>query len=117
MMSRHGASMSSTPSATNIPARDGAVPVVVLVSGLPVAAELPPESLEAIAAALAERMPTPRPQGSSPYLSPDEAAELLRCNRRRVYDLVADGRLTRHGDGRRLLVARAEVENLANGRG
>jgi hypothetical protein len=32
-----------------------------------------------------------------------------------VYQLVADGRLSRHGDGRRLLVEREEVERLAAG--
>lgn len=51
----------------------------------------------------------------SPFLSADEAAELLRCRKRRVYELVGDGRLTRHGDGRRLLLRREEVERLAAG--
>ncbi len=51
----------------------------------------------------------------SPFLTADEAADLLRCRRRRVYELVGDGRLTRHGDGRRLLLRREEVERLASG--
>jgi len=87
------------------------VPVVitVLVAGQPVSAELTPESLEVLREAL---VPPPRPAPASPYLTADEAAELLRCRRRRIYELVGDGRLTRHGDGRRLLVARAEVERL-----
>jgi excisionase family DNA binding protein len=84
---------------------------MVLVAGVPVIAELPPESVDALRSALAAPMPTPQP--TSPLLASDEAADLLRCRRRRVYELVADGRLTRCGDGRRLLVRRDEVERLA----
>ncbi len=83
----------------------------VLVNGVPVLAELMPEAVEALRAALA---PTFDPKGS-PFLTADEAAELLRCNRRRVYDLVGDGRLPRCGDGRRLLVRRDDVLRLGDG--
>lgn len=86
--------------------------LTVLVAGLPVIAELPPESVEALRAALGPA-PSPVP---SPYVTADEAAELLRCRRRRIYELVSDGRLSRHGDGRRLLLARGQVLRLASGR-
>lgn len=45
-----------------------------------------------------------------PYLSVDEAAELLRCKPQRIYDLRSSGVLTRLGDGSRALVSRAEIE-------
>jgi excisionase family DNA binding protein len=79
---------------------------------------LGPEQVEVIARRVAEivRADPPGPPPRSPYLSPVEAAEVLRCRKRRVYELVADGRLARHGEGRRLLVSRREVEKLAAGR-
>ena len=43
-------------------------------------------------------------------LTPDEAAELLRCDRRRVYRMHSEGRLAGVKDGARLLIPRAEVE-------
>jgi excisionase family DNA binding protein len=41
----------------------------------------------------------------SPWLSVVEAAELLRCKRQRVDDLLSQGRLARYKDGSRTLVA------------
>ena len=78
---------------------------------------LGPDQVEVIAQRVAEivRAEQPAPAPSSPYLSPAEAAGVLRCRKRRVYELVGDGRLCRHGEGRRLLVSRAEVERLAAG--
>ncbi len=61
-------------------------------------------------------VPEPEPRGG-PYMTPDEAAEFLRCTRKRVYDLAGSGRLARYGEGRRLLLKRAEVEALARGWG
>lgn len=86
--------------------------ITVKVGGLPVAAELPSETLAVLREALA---PAPSVPATGPYLTADEAAELLRCRRRRIYELVGDGRLARHGDGRRLLLRRDEVERLAAG--
>lgn len=57
-----------------------------------------------------------RSEPTSPYMTASEAAAFLRCRVRRVYELAGDGRLTRHGDGRRLLVLRREVEDLGAGR-
>jgi excisionase family DNA binding protein len=52
-----------------------------------------------------------------PYLSVREAADLLRARPGRVYDLLSQGRLTRHKDGSRVLVSRAEVDAHLNGDG
>jgi excisionase family DNA binding protein len=44
------------------------------------------------------------------YLSVAEAAERIRAKPQRVYDLLSDGRLTRHKDGSRVLVLRRELD-------
>jgi len=75
---------------------------------------LPDEGLAPLAERLAPLLP-PSAAIASPFLTTEEAAELLRCGRRRIYGLVADGRLPRHGDGRRLLLRRADVLRLADG--
>jgi excisionase family DNA binding protein len=46
----------------------------------------------------------------SPYLTVTEAASYLRCSPQRIYDLLSARRLTRHKDGRRVLVARADLD-------
>ena len=51
------------------------------------------------------------------FLTVQEAADVLRADRQRVYDLVSSGRLTRHKDGSRVLVRRAELEAYLNGNG
>jgi excisionase family DNA binding protein len=61
--------------------------------------------------------PVRPPANVSDYLSPDEAAAVLRVHKRRVYGLVNERRLSRHGPGRKLLLSRAEVEALAEGTG
>jgi excisionase family DNA binding protein len=67
-----------------------------------------PEALRPLAEALRPLLAPERRR--SPWLTPEQAAELLGCKRRRIYDLVSDGRLTRHRDGpRRLLLDREEV--------
>ena len=65
------------------------------------------DALAAIAAAL----PTQRTE-PSPFLTVVEAAEFLRCKRQRIDDLLSQRRLTRHKDGRRTLVSKAELEQL-----
>lgn len=81
------------------------LPVTCLGQTLQV--ELSPQALELLRGALADEV-APHAR-TSPFVTPDEAAELLRCRRRRIYELVGDGRLKRHGDGRRLLLRRDEV--------
>jgi excisionase family DNA binding protein len=51
----------------------------------------------------------------SPYANAKEAADLLRCRVRRIYELIAEGRLTKRGEGRRVLLLREEVIALAEG--
>ena len=46
----------------------------------------------------------------SPYLTIRETAELLRCTRGRVDNLLSQGRLTRVKEGGRTLIARAELD-------
>lgn len=53
---------------------------------------------------------------SSPYMTIPEAAAYLRCSRQRIDDLLSQRRLTRHKDGRRTLVSRAEVERHVEAR-
>ena len=71
---------------------------------------LPPELVEQVAqraaALVLERQPA---QTLSPFMTIAEAAEYLRCKRQRIDDLLSSGRLTRHKDGTRTLVSRAEL--------
>jgi excisionase family DNA binding protein len=82
-------------------------PVVVEaeLNGVPIALVLGWEALGTLAAALAPPAAAPLP-----YMTIPEAAELLRCNRQRIDDLLSQRRLRRYKDGRRTLVSRAEIE-------
>lgn len=61
-----------------------------------------------VAELVADRLPaTP---AASPWLNVDEAAEYLRCTRKRIYDLVSQSRLPVHRDGSRLLFRREELD-------
>lgn len=68
---------------------------------------LPPEELAPLAAALGELLP---PAPAPGYLTIPEAADLFRCKRQRVDDLLSQGALTRVKEGRRTLIARAEID-------
>lgn len=61
-------------------------------------------------AQLEQRLAVTASQSESPYLTVFEAAELLRCRRQRVDDLLSQRRLSRLKDGSRTLVSRVEVE-------
>lgn len=79
--------------------------------------ELTDEQVEAIARRAAElvleRMDVPAPPAEFvPWLTIDEAAVYLGCTRQRIYNLRTDGRLTRHREGSRALVARSELDAL-----
>lgn len=50
-------------------------------------------------------------ESEHPYLTIPETAQLLRCGRQRVDDLLSQRRLSRLKDGSRTLVSRAEVED------
>lgn len=49
---------------------------------------------------------------SSPYFSVEEAAEYLRCDRQRIYDLVSSRRLPKLKDGSRVLIRREDCDIL-----
>jgi excisionase family DNA binding protein len=82
---------------------------------------VPPELVEAIAELVEERvlerLEAHRRASISPFLTPAEAAELLRAGRQRVYDLLSAGRLRRYKDGARVLVSRDELEAYLDGDG
>jgi len=44
------------------------------------------------------------------YVTIPEAAELLRCSRQRIDDLLSSGRLSRVKEGRRTLIRRTELD-------
>jgi excisionase family DNA binding protein len=64
-----------------------------------------------------ERLEVSAQTSRSPFLTVAEAADYLRGKRQRVYDLLSTGRLTRHKDGRRTLVSRAELDSHLAGEG
>jgi excisionase family DNA binding protein len=71
------------------------------------------EEFMALAARVAElerRLAATTRESGSPYLTVFEAAELLRCSRQRVDDLLSQRRLARYKDGSRTLVSREEIE-------
>jgi excisionase family DNA binding protein len=47
---------------------------------------------------------------SEPWIDVHGAAEHLACKRRRIYDLVEQGRIPHHRDGSRLLFRRSELD-------
>jgi excisionase family DNA binding protein len=79
---------------------------------------LPRELVEQIATRAAEIvLQRQRVEAQSRWLTVREAAAELRAKPQRVYDLLSDGRLTRHKDGSRVLVDRRELDAyLGNGR-
>lgn len=67
------------------------------------------EALERRVSELEMRLASGAP-AASPYMTIPETAELLRCSRQRIDDLLSQGRLNRYKDGARTLVSRADVE-------
>jgi excisionase family DNA binding protein len=79
--------------------------------GATITIELRPEDLQAIALIAAEIIETSTLRDAqNKYLTVPEAAELLRCKRGRIDNLLSQGRLTRVKDGGRTLIARSEIE-------
>lgn len=75
------------------------------------------DAVHTLAAALVPVLETRSPP-ASPYMSADEVAEFLRLPRgkARVYELFADGTLTREGTRNHALALRSEVEAYARRR-
>lgn len=65
---------------------------------------LHPDDLSAIVCAVTEALP------ASPWLDAEEAAAHLRCGKRRVYDLVQQGRIPHRREGARLLFRADELD-------
>jgi excisionase family DNA binding protein len=82
------------------------IPVELTVS-LP--AELVEEIAQRAADILEERLVR---QAAPRWLTIDQAAEYIAASKQRVYDLRSSGRISRHGDGRRALVDRDELDQL-----
>lgn len=80
---------------------------------------LPPEALEAIAQRVAELLAdssgSKDPQLSREYLTTIEAAEHLRCDRQRIFDLTSAGKLPVCKDGSRNLYRRADLDAYVAG--
>ena len=80
---------------------------------LPVTDDLVAALAPAIADLLAERQAAPAVDA---WLTVDEAATYLRCNRSRIYALTSQGALPVHKDGSRSLFRRSELDQyIANG--
>jgi excisionase family DNA binding protein len=78
-----------------------------------VADSLAPRLAEELAPRIADELE----RRAAPFLTVDEAAEYLRCDRQRIYDLCSSNRLGRHKDGSRVLVSRLELEQYVNANG
>jgi excisionase family DNA binding protein len=78
-----------------------------------VADSLAPRLADELAPRIAEELE----RRAAPFLTVDEAAEYLRCDRQRIYDLCSSNRLSRHKDGSRVLVSRLELEAHVNANG
>jgi excisionase family DNA binding protein len=48
-------------------------------------------------------------------LTPDEARQVLRIGRNRIYELIAEGQVRAVRLGKRLIVPRTELERILNG--
>jgi excisionase family DNA binding protein len=82
-------------------------------ANVPTSAEF--AALAARVADLEARLAAATSQSESPYLTIPEAAEYMRASRQRVDDLLSQRRLSRHKDGRRTLLSRAEIEEHLRG--
>lgn len=68
------------------------------------------ELVERVTARVLEHLDVERPE-PSPFLSVEQACAFLGgCSRQRIYDLRSSGRLGRYGDGTRVLISRAELQ-------
>jgi excisionase family DNA binding protein len=68
--------------------------------------QLPDDFVEQLARRVAELSSYPNRGSTEPYLDVAQAASYLACNKDRIYDLKAVGRLRYAQDGRRLLFRR-----------
>jgi excisionase family DNA binding protein len=76
--------------------------------------QLPAELIEEIARRAADIL-AERVAHTPDYLTPQEAAEYMRCSKQRVYDLTSTGRLPVCKDGARSLYRRVDVDRYLSG--
>ena len=76
--------------------------------------EIPDELLDAFAARVVELLAARQP---SPLLTVDEAADYLRCNRKRIHDLTSQRRIEFVKDGSRTLIRREALDRYLLGHG
>jgi excisionase family DNA binding protein len=69
---------------------------------------------EQVADMLADRVGSAAPS-RSPWFTVGEAADYLRCSKKRVYDLTSQSRLPAHKDGSRTLLHRDELDAYLSG--
>ena len=68
------------------------------------------ELLDAVADRVLLRLGAKHQQQKQQWMNADEAAAHLRCNRQRLYNLVAEGRVPHEHEGKRLLFDRAALD-------
>lgn len=80
--------------------------------GMELTLTLPQEALDALVTEITGRVLSQLSAATAPdaYLTVEEAAAVMRCTSQRIYDLRSANVLTRHSDGRRALVCRAEID-------
>jgi len=78
-------------------------------SGAAFSVAFPNELVESIAERAVELLADRAGPTTAELLTVDEAAELLRCKRQRIYDLVSQRRLPCLKDGSRVLLRRTEL--------
>jgi excisionase family DNA binding protein len=74
------------------------------------ALEFPEELVEALAQRAAEIVREQEPESADEWLDVAGAAGYLKCGRRRIYNLVSEGRIPVHREGSRLLFKRSELD-------
>jgi excisionase family DNA binding protein len=74
--------------------------------------ELPEDFVDQLARRVAELAREPDRHSAEPYLDVEQAAMYLACNKDRIYDLKAVGRLRYAQDGRRLLFRREWLDEV-----
>lgn len=86
------------------------------MSGLPqIGLVFPPEVIEAIAQRTAEVIASSVAPSVDEYLTVPEAAAVLKCGPKRVYDLTGRGLLGKVHDGSRVLVPRTAIDAYLRG--
>ncbi|MFM8828815.1 MAG: helix-turn-helix domain-containing protein [Actinomycetota bacterium] len=79
---------------------------------MPLTLKLDDATIAEIAREAARLVAAPQLASPSRWMTPDEVADYLRCDKRRVYDLRSSGRLEGFKENGRLLFKRAHVEAL-----